>query len=131
MLATVNGGIWETTNATAADAPLGAVTDSLPSLSMGALAFDPTDATHQTLNRRIGATSSFGAIHNPLSGVLLTTNGGQRGRSWERPLWPATTSPALPLAARHCWRLRIAFGAQQCGWVISQHEYRSHLDEYL
>jgi photosystem II stability/assembly factor-like uncharacterized protein len=75
-VATVNGGIWETTDATAATPHWVSLTDSLPSLSMGALAFDPTDPTHQTLIAGIGATSSFGAIHNTLSGVLRSTDGG-------------------------------------------------------
>ena len=76
-VATVNGGIWETTNATAATPHWVPLTDTLPSLSMGALAFDPTDATDQTLIAGIGATSSFGALHNTLSGVLRTTDGGK------------------------------------------------------
>jgi hypothetical protein len=76
-VATVNGGVWETTDATAATPHWVPLTDTLPSLSMGALAFDPTDATHQTLIAGIGATSSFSAIHNTLSGVLRTTDGGE------------------------------------------------------
>jgi hypothetical protein len=76
-VATVNGGVWETTNATAATPHWVTLTDTLPSLSMGALAFDPTDPTDQTLIAGIGATSSFSAIHNTLSGVLLTTDGGK------------------------------------------------------
>jgi len=75
-VATVNGGIWKTTNATAATPKWVPLTDTLPSLSMGALAFDPADATHQTLIAGIGATSSFYALHNTLSGVLRTTDGG-------------------------------------------------------
>ena len=45
----VNGGVWRTTNATAASPAWTPVTDTLPSLSIGALEFDPTDTTFQTL----------------------------------------------------------------------------------
>src|SRR5262245_44026605 len=46
-IAAVNGGVWRTRNGTATSPSWQALTDSLGSLSMGALAFDPTDATHQ------------------------------------------------------------------------------------
>jgi hypothetical protein len=72
----VNGGIWKTTNATAASPHWVPLTDNLPSLSIGALEFDPTDPTHQTLIAGIGATSSYGALHGPLNGVLRSTDGG-------------------------------------------------------
>src|SRR6266496_1946952 len=39
----VNGGVWRTTNATAASPVWTPVTDTLPSLSIGAIEFDPTD----------------------------------------------------------------------------------------
>jgi hypothetical protein len=72
----VNGGIWKTTNATAASPHWTPLTDNLPSLSIGALEFDPTDPTHQTLIAGLGATSSFGAVHDALNGVLRSTDGG-------------------------------------------------------
>jgi hypothetical protein len=75
-MGSVNGGIWKTTNATAATPHWVPLIDNLPSLSIGALEFDPTDATHQTLIAGLGATSSFGALHDPLNGVLRTTDGG-------------------------------------------------------
>src|SRR5262245_2028431 len=45
----VNGGIWKTTNATAVRPTWMQQTESQLSLSIGALEFDPTDATRQTL----------------------------------------------------------------------------------
>lgn len=42
-----NGGIWKTTNATAASPTWTPLTDNLPSMSIGALQMDPTDATQQ------------------------------------------------------------------------------------
>ena len=75
-IGSVNGGIWKTTNATDISPHWVPLTDDLPSLSIGAVEFDPTDATHQTLIAGIGATSSFGALHDTLSGVLRSTNGG-------------------------------------------------------
>src|SRR5262249_29660889 len=53
----VNGGIWKTTNATAESPHWVPLTDNLPSLSIGALELDPTDATHQTLIAGIGSRS--------------------------------------------------------------------------
>jgi uncharacterized repeat protein (TIGR01451 family) len=72
----VNGGVWRTTNATAASPAWTPVTDTLPSLSIGAIEFDPTDATHQTLVAASGRLSSFGAVGGRRIGVLLTTNSG-------------------------------------------------------
>ena len=72
----VNGGIWRTTNATAASPHWVPLTDNLPSLSIGALEFDPTDATRQTLIAGIGSTSSYFLHDTPFSGVLRTTDGG-------------------------------------------------------
>jgi hypothetical protein len=72
----VNGGIWKTTNATSATPHWVPLTDNLASLSIGALEFDPTDATHQTLIAGIGATSSFRLHDTPFSGVLRSSDGG-------------------------------------------------------
>ena len=72
----VNGGVWRTANATAASPTWTPVTDTLPSLSIGAIEFDPTDATFQTLVVASGRTSSFGAVGGRRIGVMLTTNGG-------------------------------------------------------
>ena len=45
----VNGGIWKTTNAQAVRPTWTPLTDELPSLSIGALAYDPTDSSRQTV----------------------------------------------------------------------------------
>jgi hypothetical protein len=50
-------------------------TDGQNSLSIGALEFDPTDASHQTLAAGVGRFSSLGE-GGALTGVLRTTNGG-------------------------------------------------------
>lgn len=71
----VNGGIWKTTNATAASPHWVPLTDNLPSLSIGALEFDPTDPTHQTLIAGIGSTSSY-FLNDQFTGVLRSTDGG-------------------------------------------------------
>src|SRR5262249_20180488 len=72
----INGGIWRTFNATATNPTWTPLTDSLPSLSVGALEFDPTDPTHQTLIAGIGHISSFYGIGGLRVGVLRSTNGG-------------------------------------------------------
>src|SRR5215510_3694906 len=77
----VNSGIWRTGNATAASPTWIPLTDNFPSLSIGALEFDPTDATRRTLVAGIGRFSSFGRNGGPLTGILRTTDGGD---NWAR-----------------------------------------------
>ncbi len=72
----VNGGIWRTTNATAARPTWTPLTDSLPSLSMGALAFDLLDTTRQTLIAGTGRWSNFAQRGDDEIGVYRTVNGG-------------------------------------------------------
>jgi hypothetical protein len=72
-----NGGIWKTTNAAASSPTWVQQTDPQLSLSIGALEFDPTDATRQTLVAGIGLFSSFGT-GGPRLGLLRTVNGGDR-----------------------------------------------------
>lgn len=75
-LATVNGGVWKTTNATAASPTWTPQTDDKPSMSMGDIEFDPTDATFQTLVAGSGRFSSLGGTGGNRSGVMRTNNGG-------------------------------------------------------
>ncbi len=72
----VNGGIWRTGNALAASPTWTPQTDQLPSQSIGALAFDPTDTSHQTLVAGLGRWSNFGQRGDDEVGVYRTTNGG-------------------------------------------------------
>ncbi|GAG53667.1 unnamed protein product, partial [marine sediment metagenome] len=72
----VNGGIWKTTNATAGSPNWTPLTDDQPGLSTGALEFDPTDGTNQTLVAGIGRFSSFSSYGGARSGLLRTTDGG-------------------------------------------------------
>jgi hypothetical protein len=74
-LGSTNGGIWKTTNGTAASPTWVPTTDFQQSLSTGALAFDPTDLTGNTLVAGVGVYSSFGA-GGSRTGLLRTTNGG-------------------------------------------------------
>src|SRR5262245_4025022 len=82
----INGGIWRTSNATAASPNWKPLTDNFPSLSTGALEFDPTDPTHQTLVAGIGRFSSFGRNGGPLTGILRTTDGGDNWAQISHPL---------------------------------------------
>jgi hypothetical protein len=75
-LGAVNGGIWRTMNATAPAPIWTPLTDQFPSLSIGALALDPTDITDQTLVAGVGRYSNFGFAGGPLTGLLRTTDGG-------------------------------------------------------
>jgi photosystem II stability/assembly factor-like uncharacterized protein len=55
---TTNGGIWKTTNATVLVPTWTPLTDSMPTLAIGALAFSPLDRTGKTL---FAATGNFGS----------------------------------------------------------------------
>ena len=72
----VNGGVWRTRNARSARPTWEQLTDAQRSLSIGALEFDPTDSTHQTLVAGTGRFSSLNFIGGALIGVLRTTDGG-------------------------------------------------------
>ncbi len=72
----VNGGIWKTTNFTATNPDWTPQTDFLESLAIGALAFDPTDATFNTLvagTAKYSSFAGFGGIRGP---VYRTVDGG-------------------------------------------------------
>ena len=56
------------------------LTDDAKSLSIGALAFDPTDASHQTLVAGTGRYSSNNRTGTALIGLMRTTDGGA---SWD------------------------------------------------
>jgi hypothetical protein len=75
-LGAANGGVWKTTNATATSPSWTPLTDSYGSLSIGALEFDPTDVTNQTLLAGIGRYSSYSQHGGPRIGMLRTTSGG-------------------------------------------------------
>jgi len=82
----VNSGIWRTGNATAASPHWTPLTDNFPSLSIGALEFDPTDTTNRTLIAGIGRFSSFGRSGGPLAGILRTTDGGDNWAQISHPV---------------------------------------------
>ena len=75
----VNGGIWRTSNATAAKPTWTPLTDQLPSQSIGALALDPLDGSANTLLAGTGRWSNFAQRGDDEIGLYRTTNGGN---SW-------------------------------------------------
>ncbi|HEY9156871.1 choice-of-anchor D domain-containing protein [Candidatus Binatus sp.] len=72
----VNGGIWKTTNGTNASPTWTPLTDTQASQSIGALKFDPTDPTHNTLVAGNGNFSALNNIGGARVGLLRTTDGG-------------------------------------------------------
>jgi hypothetical protein len=78
----VNGGIWKTTNATATNPSWTPQTDTLPSLAIGAMAFDVTDATRNTLVAGTAQYSSFGGLGGTRGHVYRTSDGGA---TWSNP----------------------------------------------
>lgn len=72
----VNGGVWKSTNATSAQPNWTPLTDSMPSQSIGALAFDLADATSNTIYAGVGRSSSFAQIGNSRTGLMRSTDGG-------------------------------------------------------
>lgn len=82
IIGTVNGGVWRTTNAsTASAADIAAIdwtplTDQLGSLSIGVVAYDPSDVTGNTFYAGTGHFgNSFDSAGAPV-GLYRTTNGG-------------------------------------------------------
>jgi len=75
---TVNGGVWKTTNATAANPSWSPLTDRrLPALSINSLAISPVDS--RILFAGTGSTSSFAFDGDPGFGVARSTDAG---RTW-------------------------------------------------
>ena len=80
FIGAVNGGVWRTLNATASTPLWENVSATLPSLSIGAVAYDVGDATSQTVLVGAGRYSSFGRRGGtPQFGLYRSTNGGD---SW-------------------------------------------------
>lgn len=75
-LGAVNGGLWKSINAQAASPTWTPLTDTLGSLSVGALAFDTTDATGNTLIVGVGRSSSLAELGGPRTGLQISTNAG-------------------------------------------------------
>ncbi|MFO0892077.1 MAG: hypothetical protein U0790_23435, partial [Isosphaeraceae bacterium] len=132
-VATVNGGVWRTDNANGQNpaatrwTPL---TDQLPSLAMGDLAFSPLDASHKTLFAGTGSFSSGGpATDNaggPPIGVLRTTDGGA---NWTvHPLNPGGAEFRVKALLPTSIRVRTPGGDQPmvlAGTVLGGGLYRS------
>ena len=72
----VNGGIWRTTNATAARPTWTPLSETLPSQSIAAIEFDPTDASNQTLIAGTGRWSNFARRGDDEIGVYYSIDGG-------------------------------------------------------
>src|ERR1700730_10043908 len=75
FVGTVNGGVWKTSNATAATPTWTPLTDTqLPALSIHSLAMSPVDPN--TLFAGTGSTSSDRSYGSPGFGVARSTDGG-------------------------------------------------------
>ena len=98
----VNGGIWKTANATAASPDWQPLTDDLSSLSIGAMAFDPSDA--QTILAGIDRTSGFSEEGGPFDGLLLTRDAGETWTQIDLP----SVSPRVTGVSVHGNQLVIA-----------------------
>lgn len=72
----INGGVWKTVNATDLFPDWAPLTDTLPSLSCGALRTDPADASGNTVVLGIGRFSSFSSTGGAQTGVYRTIDGG-------------------------------------------------------
>src|SRR6266436_5376759 len=75
FVGTVNGGVWKTSNATAATPTWTPLTDTqLPALSINSLAVSPVNPN--VLFAGTGSTSSFAFFGSPGFGVARSTDGG-------------------------------------------------------
>lgn len=75
-VASVNGGVWKTSNATAGSPTWLPLTDDQPSLSFSDIEFDLADPSFQTLVASFGRFSSLGGVGGSRAGVIRTTDGG-------------------------------------------------------
>ncbi len=75
-VATVNGGLWKTTNATASSPTWVPLTDESATLSIGALHLDPTVASHNTLWAGAGRFSSLAQDGGARAGLFKSVDGG-------------------------------------------------------
>lgn len=76
FVATINGGIWRTSNGTAVSPAWTALTDFSGSLTMSDVRFDPTDTTNNTLVASYGNFSSYATVGGRASGILRSTDSG-------------------------------------------------------
>ena len=86
----VNGGIWRTNTANQANPTWTPLTDQFRGLSIGAMALDPTDTDPQgdglTIIAGTGRFSSYNLTGGPLTGLLLSTDGGDIFQEIRDPL---------------------------------------------
>src|SRR4029079_2295933 len=86
------------------------LTDQNPSLSVGALVLDPSDASHQTLWAGMAHRSSFQNRGGPLTGIVRSADGGATWNAIDPATfadtsvftivpWPATASGQTMLVA--------------------------------
>lgn len=76
-VASVNGGIWKTTNANTTSPVWTPLTDHLYSLSIGAIAFDYTDSSYKTIVAGFGSQSSDSRLGGLHLGVIRSTDAGE------------------------------------------------------
>ena len=108
-LAAVNGGVWLTKNATSQPPTWKPLTDQQDSLSMGAIAFDLSDTTHNTLYAGNGNFSNF-RVNGPQLGLLKTTDGGDNWSEIARTVFAGQhVETILPtrLAGQGCSTLTV------------------------
>jgi hypothetical protein len=83
-VAAVNGGVWRTTNFTAANPTWTPLTDNLPSLSTSAISLDATNPNAIIVGT--GRTSAYGGEGGTLPGLYYSSNSGTSWRVISNPL---------------------------------------------
>ncbi len=76
----VNGGVWKSVDAGLPQPHWTPLTDTMPSQSISALAFDVADTTSRTIYAGTGFYSSYAQLGNKRIGLMRTTDAGQ---SWQ------------------------------------------------
>jgi photosystem II stability/assembly factor-like uncharacterized protein len=92
---TVNGGVWATNNALATNPTWTPLTDSLPSLSIGAISLDP--ANPQVIAAATGRWSSFGNDGGSQGQILVSKNAGQSWSVFTDPLFSGQKASSVAI----------------------------------
>jgi len=112
FIGAVNSGVWRTDNATSASPVWVDVSEDLPALSIGAVAYDAADATFDTVLVGAGRYSSHARLGGLRFGVYRTQN---RGDDWVDIDGAALDNQSINAIAANGNRILVSTGGNVAG----------------